>query len=200
MIALTSLQLIAKMTLAGKIKKQKPIPGIIEEEIPFKIPKSWRWTYLPEIYNSITPAEKIKTSEILESGDFPVVDQGQRYVAGYTESGNLTKITKPVVVFGDHTREVKLINFNFIAGADGVKILEPILVDSEYFYLLIKVFSPETRGYGRHFKLLNQRLVPLAPLNEQERIVEKTSQLLNFVDQLESKLPKPNSKRGRPTS
>lgn len=172
----------------GKLRKSKPLPEITDDEIPFDIPKNWKWVRLPDIYNSITPASKVKTSEMLQSGNIPVVDQGQTYIAGYVNSGDVTTIDSPVVIFGDHTREIKLIDFDFIAGADGVKILEPILVDSDYFYTLVDVFRPQSRGYGRHFKMLNDKIVPLPPLAEQKRIVAKTTQLLDLVDELEKRL------------
>jgi restriction endonuclease S subunit len=143
-----------------------------------------------DIYKNITPITKVKTSDILESGTLPVVDQGQKYIAGYVNEGELNKVGKPVVIFGDHTREIKLVDFDFITGADGVKILEPILVDSNFFYILIDVFRPQSRGYGRHFKMLNDEIIPLPPLAEQIRIVQKNTQLLDLITKLEFHLEK----------
>jgi len=180
----------AKLIKDGKLKKQKPLPEITESEIPFEIPKSWKWVRLPDLYNSVIPITKVKTSDILESGALPVIDQGQRYIAGYVNRGELNKIDKPVVIFGDHTREIKIIDFDFVVGADGVKILEPIVLDSAFFYILVEVFRPQSRGYGRHFKMLNDKIVSLPPMDEQKRIVEKTSQLLNSVTKLEFCLEK----------
>lgn len=180
----------AKLAAEGKLKKQKAIPQISDKETPFQIPKTWKWVRLPEVYTSVTPITKVKTSDILAYGKLPVVDQGQKYIAGYVNDGTLNKVDKPVVIFGDHTREIKLVDFDFIVGADGVKILEPITIDSNYFYMLMDVFRPESRGYGRHFKMLNDKIVPLPPLAEQIRIVQKTTQLLDLVTQLEQHLEK----------
>ena len=169
---------------------KKVLLEISEDDKPFNIPDNWRWVRLPEIYRSQPPVTKLKTADYLKSGKYPIVDQGQRYIAGYTNDGEPNKASVPVTVFGDHTREIKLIDFDFIVGADGVKILEPILVDSQFFYTLIDVFRPQSRGYGRHFKMLNDKIVPLPPLAEQKRIVTKTTQLLDLVAELERHLEK----------
>ena len=172
----------------AKYKKQRSLYGLNEIEKPFEIPNNWKWVRLPEIYTNLTPVTKVKTSDILESGKLPVIDQGQRFIAGYVNEGVMNKIDKPVVVFGDHTREIKLIDFDFIVGADGVKILEPVLIDSKFFHILVDVLRPQSRGYSRHFKLLNEKSAPLPPLAEQKRIVAKTAQLFDLVSELEEHL------------
>ncbi len=117
---------------------------------------------------------KIPRSEYEITGAFPVIDQGKEYSAGFTtDESKLYRGQIPLVLFGDHTREIKFVNQPFALGADGVKALEPkpFLTAKFLYYYLLK--SPvEARGYSRHFKYLKEKRVPLPPLPEQHRIVE----------------------------
>ncbi|MBI4005730.1 MAG: restriction endonuclease subunit S, partial [Gammaproteobacteria bacterium] len=130
---------------------------------------------------------KIKTKDILESGKVPVVDQGQSFIAGYTDEEYKTiKIPGPVIIFGDHTRAIKYVDFDFVVGADGVKILQPIGIFEKYFYLVLRSYDLKSRGYSRHYKILTSQYFPIAPLEEQKRIVAKVDQLMVLCDQLEN--------------
>lgn len=103
-----------------------------------------------------------------------MIDQGKEFSTGYTsDDSKLYRGALPVLLFGDHTREIKVVHQQFALGADGVKALEPkpkVSVKYLYFYLL---HSPVgARGYSRHFKYLKEKEIPLPPLPEQHRIVE----------------------------
>mgnify|MGYP002150876782 CR=1 FL=1 len=171
-----------------KIRKPKKLPDVSNEEKPFQIPNNWKWFRLEDLYYSISPSgKKLKNSEISVEGEYPVVDQGKKYIAGYTNNADLLiKIPKPVIVFGDHTTEKKYIDFDFVAGADGTKILCPYIMDEKYFYTYLLSYKLENRGYARHFKVLNANLMALPPLEEQKRIVAKVDELMALCDKLEA--------------
>ena len=60
------------------------------------------------------------TKNYRDRGNFPIVDQGQSLIAGYTDdSSTLYQVELPVVIFGDHTREIKFVDFPFAVGAIG---------------------------------------------------------------------------------
>src|SRR5699024_418905 len=176
-----------------KIKKEKPLAEISEDEIPYELPKGWEWVRLPEIYYSYgNSSKKVKTNEILDIGKYPVVSQSKELIIGYSdEDEKVIKLNgQSIIVFGDHTKEVKYIDFDFICGADGVKILVPAIIYDKYLYWLLKSIDLDSRDYGRHFKILNQSIVALPSLNEQKKIVEKLDYLMEFCDKLEEQLEK----------
>lgn len=106
-------------------------------------------------------------------GRFPIVDQGQNLVAGYTDDkSRIYSENLPVVVFGDHTRIFKYIDFRFAIGADGTRVLIPKNnFDPKYFYYAVSVLNIESLGYSRHFKILKTKKIPLPPIAEQKKIV-----------------------------
>lgn len=126
---------------------------------------------------------KIQSSEYLPSGKYPIIDQGQAQIVGYTnlENGLFTDV--PAIIFGDHTRIVKYVDSPFFLGADGVKVLKSKVRDTDYkylFYCLQNAKIPNT-GYNRHFKWLKEVDVPLPPLEEQHKIaavLDKVSDLI----------------------
>tara|TARA_A100001388_G_scaffold273258_1_gene254891 strand:+ start:1087 stop:2769 length:1683 start_codon:yes stop_codon:yes gene_type:complete len=178
-----------KLIESGSLKKKKSLPAITDKEKPYSLPESWRWIRLPEIYYLISPGKKkIKTSDIQRSGKYPVVDQGQKFISGFSNDEKLViGVPEPLIIFGDHTKNIKYIDFNFIPGADGTKILCPIVIFPSYFYNYLLHFDLEGRGYARHFKILNENLIAIPPLEEQYRIVAKIDELMEICNKLEQK-------------
>jgi len=108
------------------------------------------------------------------SGRFPVVDQGAALVAGYTDEETMVyQQDLPLILFGDHTRVFKFLDFPFATGADGTKLLKPNreFVDAKFlYYALLKLEIP-SRGYNRHFKYLKEREVPCPSDKAEQRAI-----------------------------
>ena len=176
----------AQLIKDGKIKKEKPLPPITDEEIPFDIPDSWEWVKIDNITSIVTNRDgQIKSSEVLKQGLYPVVSQGQNIIDGYSnEDEKLYKVETPLIMFGDHTRNVKYIDFDFIVGADGTKILMPVCVNPKYVYYVVTFVANtlRNRGYARHFSLLKKCCFPIPPLAEQQRIIDKIEEYLPLIE------------------
>ena len=129
-----------KLIKEKKIRKPKKLPPI-EEEKPFEIPKGWEWVRLGEISSQIPSKQyQIKQSDIIKEGRYPVVSQSINLIEGYSNvEDKLLMIDNPVVIFGDHTRHVKYIDFNFIVGADGIKIINPLEFMIGFFIYLFYI-------------------------------------------------------------
>ena len=127
-------------------------------------------------------ARKIPTSEYQESGKYPIIDQGQKQIAGYTaiEEGLFTDV--PAIIFGDHTRAIKYVDTPFYIGADGVKVIKCVDNDADYkylYYLLSSIKIPDT-GYNRHYKWLKEAVLP--DHQKEEQIVINST--LSLIDEL----------------
>ena len=159
------------------------------EEIGFDIPSKWQTAHLETISESIASKQyQIAASEFKTEGSFPVVSQSKEYVIGYCD--DKTKLyhhDKPVVVFGDHTTIVKYVDFDFVVGADGVKIFEPNtdIITAKFFSYVLDYYSTgleKVGGYSRHYKFVKDKPFPIPPVEEQHRIVAKIEELLPYID------------------
>lgn len=133
-----------------------------------------------------TNEKKVKQKDYLPAGDFPIIDQGQQFIGGYTnDTSRVIRGQGSVIVFGDHTRIVKLVPFDFVPGADGVKVIKPRAFYHPKlfsFFLSVLVQIIPNKGYARHFQHLEAIKIPFPPYKEQEYIVEKIEEIFSDLD------------------
>ena len=190
---------ILQLAVQGKLVQQNPTDASINlngiklkktDEYEFEIPNSWKSAHL-EAITIVMPSKQyqILESEVKQSGKYSVISQSKAYSIGFTDDeSKIYHHEKPVVVFGDHTTEVKYIDFDFVIGADGVKIFEPIdkVVIAKYLFYVLQFYSRNLNkigGYSRHYKYIKNKPIPLPPLAEQERIVAKIEELMPLVEE-----------------
>ncbi|MFP3041108.1 restriction endonuclease subunit S [Treponema primitia] len=137
--------------------------------------------------------KKIPKENYLVTGKYPIVDQGQTIIAGYTDDPEGIFNDIPAIVFGDHTRVIKYVDKPFFLGADGVKLLKSNRSDVWYkylFYALTAAHIPNT-GYNRHFKWLKELIIPIPSLEKQQEIttiLDKVTELIAMRTQQLSEL------------
>ena len=153
------------------------------------IPDGWEVEWFEKSIVKIDYPPKILKKDFLESGKFPVISQEANFINGYSNKENfLFKSKDPVVIFGDHTKILKWVDFDFILGADGVKILKPQkFLNSKYFYYFLESIDLDDLGYARHYKLLKQiKITYPKSLDEQKQIVKKLDELQEKTRGLEA--------------
>ena len=130
--------------------------------------ENWTYKKLEDSIEKVKYTTKIPSSDYKSEGLFPIVSQEDEMISGYWDNASdVFKVNKPVVIFGDHTRVLRYVDFDFVLGADGVKILQPIdgLI-AKFFLYYLKWCKIPSLGYSRHYKLLKEIDVPIPPLSE----------------------------------
>lgn len=176
-----------ELTLEEKLE-QALVPV---EEQPYEVPGNWCWIHLLDAFDNVTDSKKkLTTKEYLVEGEYPVIDQGQEFVGGYTDNKDVVYEGElPIVIFGDHTRCVKYIDFFFVQGADGVKVLRPkSFWNAKAFYYALQSIEIPNMGYRRHYPLFKDFGIPIPPLAEQQRIVEQIESLFAKLDEVKEKV------------
>lgn len=136
------------------------------------------------LVDTVQPPLKIAKTAFASSGRFPIVDQSQEEVAGWTDDESaLIRPSDPLVVFGDHTCSVKLVEIPFAQGADGIKILRTSPgLDPRFLYYVLKSRPLKTEGYQRHFSLLKEMEIPLPPIAIQRQAVAEIEAYRRVAD------------------
>ena len=135
--------------------------------------KGWQTKPFEDCIESVKYTRKIQRKDFLDDGQFPIVSQEAEFTNGYwDDEADVFKVSTPVVIFGDHTQVLKYVDFDFVLGADGVKILPPRdFLRPKFFFYQLQAANFTSLGYARHYRLLKELEINYPPLAEQQRIV-----------------------------
>ena len=195
-----------KLIKDGKLKKEKPLPEIAEDEIPFEIPENWKWVHLSdlgEIVGGGTP--KTGDPSLWDDDGIPwltpadmknirgmYASHGERNISqtGLAKS-SAQLMPKGTVLYSSRAPIGYIaIAANDICTNQGFKSLVPANTEINkymYYCLIARTDDIKARASGTTFKEISgagfgATLVPLPPLGEQKRIVAKIEELLPLVE------------------
>lgn len=145
----------------GKLYKLSGGKMIWNEKVNMKIPEAWNVKRVGEILSKIPNTYKYTASEYKKSGKYPIIDQSREYICGYTDNYESLLKLNDCVVFGDHTKFIKYVNFYFARGADGTQILNSSddRLPNYLLYMQISAMQLVSQGYSRYFKFLKDKYV-----------------------------------------
>jgi Restriction endonuclease S subunits len=151
----------------------------------FQDAPEWESKTVDDLVDTITPPKKLLTSDYRPAGQFPVIDQSQDYICGWTDDEEaVIDDDLPVVVFGDHTCALKFVDRPFAQGADGIKILKAKAdVRDDFLFYSLQANPVQQESYKRHFSTLRERVVafPDKDSGEQRRIAACVSSLDDLI-------------------
>lgn len=144
-----------------------------------------------DVFEDLTSkATKIKKVDYLKMGEFPIIDQGQNFIAGYCNDSKGLFKDVPVIAFGDHTRCFKYIDFPMFIGADGVKVLKAKDKnnDAKYLYYFLTQLDFIENGYDRHFKYLKRTEIVLPDSEIQKKITEVLDKIYFVIEKRKAQI------------
>lgn len=152
--------------------------------------ENWTYRKFEDCLEKVKYTSKISTSDYQEEGKYPIVSQEEGLIAGFwNKEADVFKTNKPVVIFGDHTRILKYVDFDFVLGADGVKILQPTDgLSAKFLLYYLQWCNIPSLGYSRHYKLLKEIEVPIPTIEAQSRIVSELDLLQSVIDKQKAQL------------
>jgi type I restriction enzyme, S subunit len=153
----------------------------------FNNSNNWKKIKIKNLLKKISPKKKIKKNEYLEEGSHPIIDQSKKFIAGYTNDLEaIYETEEPLIVFGDHTRVIKFVDFPFARGADGTQIIcsNNKSIDNIFLYYLLLNTNISNEYYARHFKYLKMKEVYIPPQHLIEKFIEAAKPIRKNISNL----------------
>ena len=159
---------LLKETKKGFLQKMFPKNGAKVPEIRFSgSTGDWEDREFSEIVK--TTGYKAYLSEAFEVGEYPVIQQGDKPILGYSDKKPFENF-EDVVLFGDHTLSLYKPETPFLVATDGLKIITVPNFSGSFLLSLLEKYVPESQGYKRHFTILKKEQVAF-PTDVKERVL-----------------------------
>ena len=185
----------------GKIKKEKhesvifrrdnshyeKLDGVercIDEELPFEIPETWAWVRIGTIL-SVSSGDSLTVAQMNSAGSIPVY--GGNGIAGTHDKWNVCHRTLVIGRVGYYCGATHITEpFAWVTDNAFITHFDEELLQMKWLKFLIDYLEPRKRASSTaqpviSGKLLYPMLVPIPPLNEQHRIVQRIEELLTMV-------------------
>lgn len=197
-----------KLIAEGKIKKEKPLPPITEDDCPFEIPDEWEWVRLTDVGEVSRGRSKHRPRNdaiLYRNGKYPLVQTGDVARSGglitscssfYNDVGLTQSRMWPegtlCLTIAANIADVGILNFDacFPDSVVGFNAFSPITSNKYFLYMLMAykaiLDSLATRSAQKNINLdtIASLAYPLPPLAEQQRIVARVEELLAMCDAL----------------
>jgi type I restriction enzyme S subunit len=140
------------------------------------------WKRLGELVKTVTAPSKVKSPAYCSEGKLPIIDQGIEYIAGYTDEDVAPVEAGKYVIFGDHSEHIKYVDFAFVQGADGTKILRPISSNPKYISYAFVNFYKKELSYKRHWSSAQETLIPIPCPENPKKSLEIQAEIVRILD------------------
>ncbi|MBT2917657.1 restriction endonuclease subunit S [Vibrio anguillarum] len=140
------------------------------------------WIALREVVKTVTAPAKLKRESYRETGKTPIIDQGEKFITGYTDEDVKALPLGEYVIFGDHSEHIKYVDFSFIQGADGLKILKSISDNPKYVYYSFLNFYQKELNYKRHWARASETLIPIPCPDNPEKSLAIQTEIVRILD------------------
>lgn len=175
-------------------------PGYKNANIIDGVPEGWFKSPIGDLIDKSYRSKQVKTADYMIEGDIPVVDQSRAFIAGYTNDiETVVDLGKPVIVFGDHTRILKYIQFPFAKGADGTQLIVSNCENMPQVLLYFSLLNVDLSNYhyARHFKYLKAEEIIVPDKTMAEKYDDIATNIMKKVHVLREQIRNAEQARDR---
>ena len=162
-------------------------PGYEDVAVVDGVPEGWKKSLIGDVIEKVSHSKHVKATDYLSEGTIPVIDQSRDFIAGFTnDTETLVNIGCSVIVFGDHTRILKYVQFPFATGADGTQLIVSCNdnMPQSLLYCSLVAVDLSNYHYARHFKYLKAEEILVSTKEIADKFDAIVSPILQQIQKL----------------